>query len=106
MVEHRVLTFGKWCKVRKHSPGMDVSWCAAHEPVGFLYHSSHIQVVTMVEKILKGNQIGEMREPFIEEERKGSLRTPRLTFLSEEWRKQLPQSPVSGNRAAEAHGSR
>lgn len=69
VVEHGVLTFGQWCKVRKHSPGMDVSWCAAHEPVGLLYHGSHIQVVTVVEEILNRNQMGETIEHFMEEER-------------------------------------
>ncbi len=67
VVEHGVLAAGEWCKVRKHSPGMDVSWCAAHEPVGLLYHGSHIQVVTVVEKILKGKATRERREHFEEE---------------------------------------
>lgn len=53
MIEHRVLAFGQWCKVREHGPGMDVSWCAAHELVGLLYHCSNIHVVTMVEEILQ-----------------------------------------------------
>lgn len=53
MVEHRVLAFGQWCKVREHGPRMDVSWCAAHESVGLLYHCSNIQVVVMVEEILQ-----------------------------------------------------
>lgn len=34
---------------------MDAGWCAAHEPVGLLYHGSDIQVVTVVEEILRGN---------------------------------------------------
>lgn len=54
LVEHRVLASGQWCEVRKHIPGMDVSWCIAHEPVGLFYHGSHIQVVAVVEKILQG----------------------------------------------------
>lgn len=53
VVENGVLAFGQWCKVREHGSGMDVSWCAAHESVGLLYHGSNIQIVTMVEKILK-----------------------------------------------------
>lgn len=56
VVEHGVLAFGERCKVREHSPGMYVSRCAAHEPVGLLYHGSHIQVVTVVEEILKGEE--------------------------------------------------
>lgn len=83
VVEHGVLAVGQWCKVRKHSPGMDVSWCAAHEPVGLLYHGSHIQVVTMVEKILKGKATREMREHFMEEERQKRLLTMGLTLFSE-----------------------
>lgn len=60
VVEHRVLAFGQGSKVRKHSSGMDVSWCAAHELVSLLYHGSDIQVVTVMEKILEGNQRREM----------------------------------------------
>lgn len=60
MVEHRIMAFCQRCKVRKHSPGMDVSWCAAHDPVGLLHHGSHIQVVTVVEEILRGNKTEEM----------------------------------------------
>lgn len=59
VVEHGVLAFGQRCEVRQHSPGMDVSWCAAHEPVRFLYHGSQIQVVTVVEKILEAKETGE-----------------------------------------------
>lgn len=53
MVEQRVVALGQGCEVRKQSSGVDVVRCAAHEPVGLLYHSSHIQVVTVVEKILQ-----------------------------------------------------
>lgn len=49
---------------------MDVSWCVAHEPVSLLYHGSHIQVVTVVEKILKGKEAGKLRGICMEEEKR------------------------------------
>jgi len=61
VVEHGVLAFGQWGKVREQSPGMDVSRCAAHEPVSLLDHGSQIQVVTMVEEILRGKETGQWR---------------------------------------------
>lgn len=56
VVEHGVLALGQRREVREHIPGMDVSWCAAHEPVRFFYHGSQIQVVTVVEEILRGKE--------------------------------------------------
>lgn len=100
MVKHRVLVFGQRCKVRKHSPGMDVGWCAAHEPVGLLYHRSDIQVVTVVEEILRGND----ERGFYRGE-KNRLTMGLILFL-EARAYRLPQSPVSGSTEGEARGSR
>lgn len=61
VVEHRVLASGQWSKVREQSPGMDVSRCAAHQPVGLLYHGSHIQVVTMMKKVLLKKETGKKK---------------------------------------------
>lgn len=61
MVKHGILAIGQWSKVRQHSPGMDVNWCAAHQAVGLFDHGSHIQVVTMVKKVLIKKETGEMR---------------------------------------------
>lgn len=72
LVEHGILAIRQWCKVRQHTPGMDVSWCAAHQPVGLLYHGSHVQVVTMVKKVLIKKETGEIRE---DDERPKSLLT-------------------------------
>lgn len=97
VVEHGVLAFGQWSKVREQSPGMDVSRCAAHEPVSLLYHGSQIQVVTMVEEILRGKETGQWRMI-----RWGGH--PVTDYGSDLI--DLPQSPLSGSRAAEAPGSR
>lgn len=56
MVEHGILASGERREVRQHGPGVDVSWRAAHQPVGLLYHGSHVQVVPVVEEILRGEE--------------------------------------------------
>lgn len=57
MVKHRIMSFGQWREVRKHIPGVNIRRCAIHDAVGFLYHHSHIQGITMVEEILRRNKI-------------------------------------------------
>lgn len=56
LVKHRILAFGQWGKGREHIPGMNIRRCAFHDVVGLLYHGSHIQVITMVEEILRSDK--------------------------------------------------
>lgn len=76
---------------------MDVSWCAAHESVGLLYHCSNIQVVTMVEEILQKRR-----------DRKVHYVSKFVFFWIrlDEMMGKVPQSLASVSRGGEAHGNR
>lgn len=42
LVKHGILAAGEWREIGERIFGMDVSWCAAHEPISLLYHGSNI----------------------------------------------------------------
>ncbi len=55
-VENGVLPLCQRFKVTQRRAGMDVRGSAVHQPIGFLQHSTDVQAIPMMEKVLHGRR--------------------------------------------------